>query len=102
MEIIVEVLAGLLIACCGYQLAFKQNFRVLRDFHYRKVTEADKPVFARVVGTGNLLSGLGIFLMPVVNLVFQTTAGYWLGMGLLAAGIVTSVIGIVKYNYKWF
>ncbi len=102
MAIIIEILAGLLIAYCGYQTAFKQNLRVLRDFHYRKVSETDKPVFAKIVGTGNLLSGLGILLMPLVNLLFQTTAGYWLGMGLLVVGIIVSVYGIVKYNYKWF
>ena len=51
MVIIIEILAGLLIAYCGYQTAFKQNLRVLRDFHYRKVSETDKPVFAKIVGT---------------------------------------------------
>ena len=102
MEIIFELAAGLFIAYCGYQAAFKQNLRVLRDFHYRRVTEADKPVFARRVGMGILLAGLGIFIMPVINLLFRTTVGYALGMAMLLVGIMICVIVILKYNYKLF
>lgn len=79
----------------------KQKVSLLHDYHYRNVSEADLPAYARLMGIGVVTVGAGICATGVLNL-FKSVL-WWIP---LAVGIVGGLIVLhktqKKYNGSWF
>lgn len=97
----------LLGAMCIYFgiLQRKGNLSTLHSYHRKRVSEADRIPFGRVVGLGTIIMGAGILLMGIFTLlatVFEIETFALFGMIFMiigmAVGLVISIYAMIKYN----
>ena len=97
-ELIVEIIMGLFLLFISYQIGIKGNIALLHGYHYTKLEPKDKKKFTKKVGIGTLLVGIGILIMPIINLIAHSELGYYIGLALIVVGVLYIICIIVKYN----
>lgn len=97
-EVIAELLIGAFLIFTSYQIGCKGNVQLVHSYHYTNLSKENKQKFTKWLGIGNLLVGLGIFCMPIVNGVLGHEIGYYLGLTAIIAGVITIIWTIIKYN----
>ena len=55
-------------------------------------------IFAKRIGGGTFLTGAGVFVMPVLNLISGSELGYYAGAAMIALGVCCLLFFIIKYN----
>ena len=45
-----------------------------------------------------MLVGIGILIMPIINLIAHSELGYYIGLALIVVGVLYIICIIVKYN----
>ena len=91
---------GALCTVLGLLLWKKQRITLLHDYHYRNVTEENKPDFCRLAGQGVLCIGIGLLLTAVL-LAFTDSPGSFLCFAAgFAVGIGLLVTAGRRYNVK--
>ena len=99
--VIVDWLVALLCVGMGLLIWKKQKISLLHDYHYRNVKKEDVPAYARLMGIGLVLIGIGVFLTGLFMLL---EIPFWwspLVFG-LAIGFVICHVAQTKYNGSWF
>lgn len=99
-ELIAEIVTGLFLLFLAYQVGIKENITFLHSYHYTHLDPKEKKAFAKRIGAGALLAGIGVLAMPVINLLSRSEAGYYMGLGLILAGVLYIIVIIIKYNGK--
>lgn len=98
---IIEMAVGLLCVVLGLLIWKKKKVSLIHDYHYRNVSSDDIPAYARIMGIGIILVGLGICVTGLLNL-FESP--FWWAS--LLVGCVTGLIVMnsaqKKYNGSWF
>ena len=83
----------------------KGNISALHAYHRSRVSEEDKLPFGKMVGTGNVIIGIGIIIFSALSLVSEFTKNQvytYIGIGImvltLIVGLTISFIAMKKYN----
>ena len=98
---ITELAAGLLCIVLGLLVWLKRKVSILHDYHYKNVKESDVPAYARLIGIGLTVMGIGICTTGFCNL--AESSFWWIPMAAgFAAGIAVMSIAQKKYNGSWF
>ena len=98
LGVIVLAAVGLLLSVLGWLLWKKEKISLLHDYHYDKVSEADKKAFCTLSGAGLVILGLGLLVTAVI---FGITESLWsfLGVGTgFAVGLGLLIHAGKKYN----
>lgn len=98
----VGVIIILLGICIG-----KGNIHLVHSYHTSRISEKNKPVFAKLMGIGTILCGVVILSFSALSIltvltdrpVFMT-AGVWLTIIGLAAGIGLMIYAVMRYNKR--
>lgn len=87
------VLIGIVLIVIGAMTA-RGNLSLLHSYHIKRVREEDKKPFARIMGIGNIIVGVGLavcgFLPENVTTPVLTV--------FLVLGIGLCLFGLIKYN----
>ena len=93
----ISAIVGSLCVILGY-LIWKKKISLLHEYHYNKVSEANKAVFCALAGGGIILIGIGI-LATAVLLGVTESAHSFLAMAVgFAAGLGLVIYAEQKYN----
>ena len=101
---IVTVILGIFLCVLG-GVNMTGNVSSLHSYHRKRVREEDKKPFGRLVGIGNIIIGLSLVAMGVLNYLAEQSASnsYTIaGMVVLIAGLVVGLginfFAMIKYN----
>lgn len=98
---IVELAVGLLCIAIGLVIGIGKKVSLIHDYHYRNVAEKDLPAYARLIGTGLILIGVGICATGFFNLTKSDL--WWIPLlAGFAAGFPVLHRAQKKYNGSWF
>ncbi|MBQ7064968.1 MAG: DUF3784 domain-containing protein [Firmicutes bacterium] len=98
---LIELIVGLSIIALGLLIWLKQKVNLLHDYHYQHVKPEDIPAYAKVIGIGLSIIGLGICVTGFLNL-FESRQ-WWIPLVVgFIAGIIVMHRGQKKYNGSWF
>ena len=98
---IVELAVGLLCVVLGLVIWIKRKVSLVHSYHYKNVKKEDLPAYARLLGIGQILLGIGICVTGLLNL-FKT-ALWWVPMTVgFIAGFIVMNKAQKKYNGSWF
>ena len=80
---------------------YKGNVSTVHSYHRNRVTEEDKPKFAKLIGIGTIICGIG--LMAGFSFSFFTENSFeFVLIPFLIVGIVFQLYAIIKYNKGLF
>lgn len=104
MEGIIAILLGAVCIVLGV-LNTLGNVSMLHGYHRKRVSAEDMPIFSRLVGTGTIIMGAGIFTSGVLSLLSEALSlpvYHNVGIGILIAALVVglgfSFYAMIKYN----
>ncbi|MBQ8684418.1 MAG: DUF3784 domain-containing protein [Clostridia bacterium] len=91
-------LVGTILIVIGYLLWKKEKISLLHEYHYDKVSEADKKIFCILSGIGITLIGIGL-LVTAVLLAVTNSAWSFIAFGVgFIAGLVLLIYAQNTYN----
>ena len=104
MDNLIAVGLGVVCIILGI-LNFRGNISSLHSYHRNRVSEEDKPKFARLVGIGTIIAGASCTVMGALsflaerlqNAAYTTAGSVALCVG-LAIGLGISFYAMIKYN----
>ena len=103
-ENIMIIIFGALISVLGV-INMTGNISSLHSYHRKRVSEADRKPFGRLVGLGTLLIGASILANGALTLVYEKTQlpiYSFIGAAIVIAGIIAGLIitfiAMIKYN----
>ena len=104
MESILTAAIGAICIILGI-LNMNGNLSSLHSYHRHRVSEEDKPKFARLIGIGTIIAGASCAVMGVLsflseklhNAAYMTAGSAVLGVGLVV-GLGISFYAMIKYN----
>ena len=98
---IVETAVGLACICLGLFVWLGKKLSLLHEYHYKNVVKKDIPAYARLMGIGLIICGIGICAAGVVTLLDLNF--WWVPLlAGFAAGIAVMGRAQKKYNGGWF
>ena len=104
MENLVAVALGVVCIILGI-LNLKGNVSTLHSYHRHRVSEEDKPKFARLMGIGTIIDGASFVAMGALSFLseelqngtYMTVGSVALAVGLVV-GLGISFYAMIKYN----
>ena len=103
-ETVMIIIFGALISVLGV-INMTGNISSLHSYHRKRVSEADRKPFGRLVGLGTLIIGASILANGVLTLVYEKTQlsiYTFIGSVMVIAGIISGLIitfiAMIKYN----
>lgn len=103
-SVIIPIALGLFIVVLGI-LNFKGNINSIHYYHRKRVTEENKGIFAKLMGVGTILCGVGVVAFGVFSYISETTngplytaIGSWCVIVCLVVGLLISFYAMIKYN----
>lgn len=100
LGLIIEFLVGILFLYLGFLIWKKEKITLLHDYHYKYVSDEDKPAFCALCGIGVICIGIGSFLS---GLLIAITESSWSFMA-FATGFVIGISLLIyagkRYNVK--
>lgn len=97
-EIIGELIIGVFLLFTAFQIGCKGNIQLIHSYHYTNLDPKDLKIYTKKMGIGSAVVGAGVFLIPVINLISHSDAGYYVGFISVIAGTLYLIMVIVKYN----
>lgn len=104
LTFIVLLLFGAFIIGMGI-VNMRGNLSTLHSYHVKRVSEEDRPIFGKLVGSGTAMVGVAMILYGGCVLIYEKTGSdraVFIGAALLIAGIVVglgiSIYAMLKYN----
>lgn len=102
MENIVTIIIGVVLLVIGCLMAFKGKIVLLHSYHYKRVSEEDKPKLCKVAGLGNIITGVGIILCGALLYFMDQNIAFIIGGITAGVGIIIMLSAIIKYNKGLF
>ena len=97
---VVEAAVGVLCIVLGLLIWKKQKVSLIHEYQYRHVKKEDIPAYARLIGIGLILIGVGICLTGLLNLI--ESSFWWVPMLIgFVAGFIVMGKAQKKYNGSW-
>ena len=104
MEGIIAILLGVVCIVIGI-LNVLGNVSMLHAYHRKRVSAEDLPAFARLIGIGTILCGVGILMMGILTTLANAldapiyeTVGSGVLIAMLVVGLGISFFAMKKYN----
>ena len=104
MEGIISALLGIVCIVIGI-LNVLGNVSMLHAYHRKRVSAEDLPAFARLIGIGTILCGVGLLMMGAFTTLAERlgapiyeTVGSGILIGALVIGLGISFFAMIKYN----
>ncbi len=104
MEHLITCVVGIVLIVIGISQT-RGNLSMLHSYHRKRVKEADKKPFGKLVGLGSIIIGSGIIIAGVLSFIAKTFALRVLDIvsliviGLsLIAGLIIIFYAMIKYN----
>ena len=94
--VITELAVGAICFVLGILLWKKQRITILHDYHYKHVKKDDIPAYTRQMGIGLIITGAGIIITGLFNLVYS--ALWWIP---LLTGFVIGSVAIYRTQKKY-
>ena len=94
--VLIELTVGAACIILGMLLWKKQRVSILHDYHYRHVKKDDIPAYTRQMGIGLIITGTGIIISGLLNLVYSSL--WWIP---LLAGFVLGFVVITMAQKKY-
>ena len=91
-------IVGIAIIAMGYLIWKKERISLLHDYHYNKVSEANKKIFCTLSGIGRVVVGCGLGLTAVVLGITGSVWSYLVMVAGFVAGISLLTYAGRKYN----
>ena len=91
-------IASISLIVLGYLIWKKEKISLLHDYHYDKVSEADRKAFCTISGIGVLLIGIGIFVTAVLTAITYSMWSYIAFAVGFVAGLTMLIYAGIKYN----
>ena len=101
-EFAAELLVGVLVLILGYLTGWKGKVNLIHSYQRKNVTPEDKQPFARKVGIGTIILGLGLTLMPVLNWMIGHNIGYYTCIAALLISCIVTGQAVIQYNGSLF
>ena len=101
MENIIGIIIGLVIIVLGI-INLTGNISIMHSYHYKRVKEEDKLPFARLVGAGMVIIGIGVATMGALTYASTLTANTLLADIGNVCLIACFVVGLVLIFYAMF
>ena len=95
---IIVGVVGLVCVFFGYLIWMKQKIGLLHDYHYNKVSDADKKAFCTLMGIGVMLIGVGLLVTAVILAVVKILLSFLAFAVGFAAGLALLIYAGRKYN----
>ncbi len=99
-KIIIETLLRILLIVLAYLIVCGQ-IQLLHSYHYQNVSAEYKNPHTQKMGIGNIILGIGILMMPYLNLIYMPL-GYYTVIPFIIVGIVWMIVYTIKYNGSLF
>ncbi len=93
---VIEFVVGAICIVMGVLLWKTQKVSILHDYHYQYVKKTDIPAYARQMGIGLIIIGVGIAITGLLNLAYSYL--WWVP---LLAGFVVGLIVIFMAQKKY-
>lgn len=104
METIISVVLGVTFIIIGI-LNTKGNISMLHSYHRKRVSEADRIPFGRLVGAGSIIIGISAILMGVFTYLATTLkqdtyaiVGTVIFIVGILIGVIINFYAMIKYN----
>ena len=102
MRTMIICFAGILLLGMGYFIGVKQKIQLVHSYHYKNVSEQNRPSFCKGVGLGNAIIGGAILSVPVLQPLLGVTIALAIAGAAAVIGGIIVVRTIVKYNHSLF
>lgn len=103
-NLIPTILVGVILIIIGI-INMKGNISTLHSYHRHRVSEEDRPKFAKLVGFGTLIVGASIIVFSILSMLFDRNGMSHLMIIATAELIVGIIVGLaisfyamIKYN----
>ena len=96
--VIILSLVSILMLVMGWLLWKKEKVSLLHDYHYNKVSQADKKVFCTLCGIGLILMGIGIGVTAVLLGITDSVLSFIAFAVGMVAGVALLLYAGKKYN----
>ena len=96
--VIILSLVSILILVMGWLLWKKEKITLLHDYHYNKVSQADKTAFCTLSGIGLILVGIGIGVTAVLLGITDSALSFIVFAVGMVAGLTLLLYAGKKYN----
>ncbi len=100
--VILELVIGTLCIIMGLLIWIKKRVSLLHTYHYKNVKEKDIPAYARQMGIGLIVIGVGICATGLLNLFFDSALVILALIPGFAVGLVVMHKAQKRYNGSWF
>lgn len=101
-EIVTEIVVGIFLLWIAFQIGYKENIQLIHRYHYINVDRKDLKVYTTKMAKGTLGIGIGVILMPIINMISGSEAGYYVGLLSIILGILFLIYVVIKYNGSLF
>lgn len=101
-EIIGELIIGIFLLFIAFQVGCKGNIQLIHSYHYTNLDPKDQKSYLKKMGIGASIVGIGVILIPPINLLSHSDAGYYVGLISIIIGTLFLIITIIKYNGTLF
>jgi len=91
-------LVGIIFLVFGYLLWIKKKISLLHDYHYDKVSEADKKIFCTISGLGVFIIGIGLLVTAVIIGITDSAWSFIAFAVGLVVGLGFLIYAGAKYN----
>lgn len=99
---IIMLVLGVLFTYLGYLIWIKEKIELIHDYHYQKVSEADKKPYTGLMGKAVIVIGVGSILTGIINITLHTDK-CMIAFGVsFAIALVMITYAQIKYNHGIF
>lgn len=98
LAFLITTIVGIVLIVLGISNT-KGNINSLHSYHRNRVSEKDKPVFGKLMGSGLIICGISIIVSGLLSIIGELTGKpilFTIGTCLMTIGLVTGV-GIMIY-----
>jgi len=97
-QFIIHSLCGFLFLYLGWRIWKKEAITLIHWYHYTRVKEEDKAAYTEEMGKSIIFIGIGLLLSGLIDLVLQTSIGWWLLIAFMIIGFIKIYRAQRKYN----
>ena len=101
---LIQIAVGIILMVIGIN-NLKGDISSIHSYHRNRVSEEDKAIFGKYMGTGTIICSIGVMLFAVLSYLTELltnkiyiTAGTWTMIICLIIGIGFMVYATVKFN----
>lgn len=92
-------LIGIVFIVLGYMVWKKEKISLLHDYHYDKVSAADKKAFCTISGIGVVLVGIGLLITAIIIGITNSMWSFFAFAIGFVIGLIMLIYAGIRYNH---